>query len=98
MLGAQSILSGDNQVCVTGGMENMSAAPYRLTREEQDRVALASQQKAVAAIEAGHPIGASGARILVTRVHALHNYNKTLGLATLCIGGGQGISMIVERV
>ncbi|AYH02323.1 acetyl-CoA C-acetyltransferase [Pectobacterium parmentieri] len=297
VLGAQSILSGDNQVCVTGGMENMSAAPYllekarhgyrmgdgklvdimikdglwcafndyhmgttaeniaeryQLTREEQDRVALASQQKAVAAIEAGrfkaeitplslrskketrifdrdefpradttlasltalrpafsangtvtagnasgindaaatlvlmreseakkqgitplarirswasagvpsevmglgpipatqkallkagltiddidlieaneafaaqflavqrdlqldpekvnvnggaialgHPIGASGARILVTLVHALHSYNKTLGLATLCIGGGQGIAMIVERV
>ncbi|MEH2919846.1 acetyl-CoA C-acetyltransferase [Samsonia erythrinae] len=297
VLGAQSILAGDNQVCVTGGMENMSAAPYllekarhgyrmgngklvdimindglwcafndyhmgttaeniaeryQLTREEQDRVALASQQKAVAAIESGrfnaeitplslrgkketrifdrdeypradttlsslaalrpafsahgtvtagnasgindaaatlvlmseseakkqgikplarirswasagvpsdvmglgpipatqkallkagltigdidlieaneafaaqflavqrdlqldpekvnvnggaialgHPIGASGARILVTLIHALHSYNKTLGLATLCIGGGQGIAMIVERV
>ncbi|RLM27855.1 acetyl-CoA acetyltransferase [Brenneria alni] len=296
-LGAQSILSGDNQVCITGGMENMSAAPYllekarhgyrmghgklidimiqdglwcafndyhmgttaeniaeryHLTREEQDQVALASQQKAVAAIESGrfkaeitpislrskkeirifaqdefpradttleslaklrpafsadgtvtagnasgindaaatlilmresqaiqqgikplarirswasagvpsevmglgpipatqkalikagltigdidlieaneafaaqylavqrdlqldpekvnvnggaialgHPIGASGARILVTLVHALHSYDKTLGLATLCIGGGQGIAMIIERI
>ncbi|WP_409306375.1 acetyl-CoA C-acetyltransferase [Pectobacterium sp. B1J-3] len=296
-LGAQSILSGDNQVCITGGMENMSAAPYllekarhgyrmghgklidmmiqdglwcafndyhmgttaeniaeryQLTREEQDQVALASQQKAIAAIEngrfnaeitpislrvkketrifaqdefpradttlaslaalrpafsangtvtagnasgindaaatlvlmreseakkqgikplarirswasagvpsevmglgpipatqkallkagltindidlieaneafaaqylavqrdlqldpqkvnvnggaiaLGHPIGASGARILVTLIHALHSYDKTLGLATLCIGGGQGIAMVVERV
>lgn len=50
------------------------------------------------AIALGHPIGASGARILVTLLHALHQRNKTLGLATLCIGGGQGIAMIVERV
>ncbi|MDO5055596.1 MAG: acetyl-CoA C-acetyltransferase [Pasteurella oralis] len=50
------------------------------------------------AIALGHPIGASGARILVTLLHALHARDKTLGLATLCIGGGQGIAMIIERV
>lgn len=50
------------------------------------------------AIALGHPIGASGARILVTLLHALQVRDKTLGLATLCIGGGQGIAMIVERV
>ncbi|MCB5307371.1 acetyl-CoA C-acetyltransferase [Yersinia massiliensis] len=50
------------------------------------------------AIALGHPIGASGARILVTLVHALKNRDKTTGLATLCIGGGQGIAMIIERV
>ncbi|WP_053009361.1 acetyl-CoA C-acetyltransferase [Yersinia intermedia] len=50
------------------------------------------------AIALGHPIGASGARILVTLVHALRNRDKTTGLATLCIGGGQGIAMIIERV
>ncbi|WGE71927.1 acetyl-CoA C-acetyltransferase [Actinobacillus equuli subsp. haemolyticus] len=50
------------------------------------------------AIALGHPIGASGARILVSLVHALHARDKKLGLATLCIGGGQGIAMIVERV
>ena len=49
------------------------------------------------AIALGHPIGASGARILVTLIHALRSYDKTLGLATLCIGGGQGIAMIIER-
>ncbi|EMK5832910.1 acetyl-CoA C-acetyltransferase [Citrobacter sedlakii] len=49
------------------------------------------------AIALGHPIGASGARILVTLLHALSARDKTLGLATLCIGGGQGIAMIVER-
>ncbi|QIM61891.1 acetyl-CoA acetyltransferase [Pasteurellaceae bacterium Orientalotternb1] len=50
------------------------------------------------AIALGHPIGASGARILVTLLHALQARNKTLGLATLCIGGGQGIAMIIERI
>jgi len=50
------------------------------------------------AIALGHPIGASGARVLVTLIHAMHNRNVALGLATLCIGGGQGIAMIVENV
>ncbi len=50
------------------------------------------------AIALGHPIGASGTRILVTLLHALSAKNKTLGLATLCVGGGQGVAMIVERI
>ncbi|MBM3072961.1 acetyl-CoA C-acetyltransferase [Lelliottia sp. RWM.1] len=50
------------------------------------------------AIALGHPVGASGARILVTLLHALQAQDKTLGLATLCIGGGQGIAMVVERM
>lgn len=49
------------------------------------------------AIALGHPIGASGARILVTLVHEMVKRASTYGLATLCIGGGQGISMIIER-
>ena len=49
------------------------------------------------AIALGHPIGASGARILITLIHELKNRNKKRGLATLCIGGGQGIAMCVER-
>lgn len=48
------------------------------------------------AIALGHPIGASGARILTTLIHALRRNKKTLGLATLCIGGGQGISIVIE--
>ena len=50
------------------------------------------------AIALGHPIGASGARVLVTLVHALHNQKNKKGVATLCIGGGQGIAMCIERV
>ncbi|MGY3804272.1 thiolase family protein [Pigmentibacter ruber] len=46
----------------------------------------------------GHPIGASGARILTTLIHSLQQYKKRYGLATLCIGGGEGFAMIIERV
>ena len=49
------------------------------------------------AIALGHPIGASGARILVTLIHEMLKRESRYGLATLCIGGGQGISMIVKR-
>lgn len=49
------------------------------------------------AIALGHPIGASGARILVTLIHEMQKREVRYGLATLCIGGGQGISMIVEK-
>ncbi|MCK9524848.1 MAG: acetyl-CoA C-acetyltransferase [Limnochordia bacterium] len=50
------------------------------------------------AIALGHPIGASGARILVTLLHALEQRDLKLGLATLCIGGGQGYATVVERI
>lgn len=50
------------------------------------------------AIALGHPIGASGTRILVTLIHSLLREDKRYGLATLCIGGGQGIAMIVEKI
>jgi len=49
------------------------------------------------AIALGHPIGASGARILVTLLHEMEKRDVKCGLATLCIGGGMGIAMIVER-
>ena len=49
------------------------------------------------AISLGHPIGASGCRILVTLVHALINDNKKKGVCSLCIGGGQGIAMVISR-
>ncbi len=50
------------------------------------------------AVALGHPIGASGARILTTLVHALHNNNKRFGLATLCIGGGEASALIIEKL
>jgi len=49
------------------------------------------------AIALGHPLGATGARILTTLVHALHRTKSRYGLCTMCIGVGQGIAMVVER-
>ncbi|MDA9646931.1 acetyl-CoA C-acetyltransferase [Candidatus Pelagibacter sp.] len=49
------------------------------------------------AIALGHPIGASGTRILVTLIHEMIRQNKSKGCATLCIGGGMGIAMCIER-
>jgi 3-oxoadipyl-CoA thiolase len=50
------------------------------------------------AVAIGHPLGSSGARILTTLVHEMHRRGVRYGLATMCIGVGQGISMIVERM
>jgi acetyl-CoA C-acetyltransferase len=48
-------------------------------------------------ISLGHPIGCTGARIIVTLMHEMKRRNLQLGLATLCIGGGQGMAVIIER-
>jgi acetyl-CoA C-acetyltransferase len=50
------------------------------------------------AIALGHPIGASGTRILITLMHEMHRKNLTLGIAALCIGGGQGIALLIKKV
>jgi len=50
------------------------------------------------AIALGHPLGATGTRLVLTLLHELHRRNKRYGLATACIGGGQGIAMIVEKI
>jgi len=49
------------------------------------------------AIALGHPIGASGCRILVTLLHEMQRRDAKKGLATLCIGGGQGVALAIER-
>ena len=49
------------------------------------------------AIAIGHPIGASGTRVLITLIHEMVKKDSKKGLATLCIGGGQGIAMCIER-
>jgi acetyl-CoA C-acetyltransferase len=50
------------------------------------------------AVAIGHPIGASGARVLVTLLHAMQRYGKTRGIAALCLGGGNAVALAVERV
>ncbi|RKX81277.1 MAG: acetyl-CoA C-acyltransferase [Spirochaetes bacterium] len=69
-----------------------SLAVMRELKPDPDRVNVNG-----GAIALGHPIGASGARILVTLLHEMQKRNSKYGLASLCIGGGEGISMIVER-
>ena len=49
------------------------------------------------AIAIGHPLGASGCRIVTTLVHAMHARGARTGLATMCIGLGQGIAILLER-
>ena len=50
------------------------------------------------AIAIGHPIGASGARILTTLLHEMKRSGASKGLATLCVGGGMGVAMCVEQI
>jgi len=50
------------------------------------------------AIALGHPVGATGTKILTTLLYALKRYDKSIGLVSLCVGGGQGVAMIVERL
>jgi len=50
------------------------------------------------AIALGHPLGCSGARLLVTLMNVMEQNDKTHGLATMCIGSGQGIATIIERI
>ncbi|EUA29859.1 thiolase, C-terminal domain protein [Mycobacterium xenopi 4042] len=50
------------------------------------------------AIALGHPFGMTGARITATLLNNLQTYDKTLGLETMCVGGGQGMAMIIERL
>ena len=50
------------------------------------------------AIALGHPFGMTGARIMTTLLNALEDEDKTIGLETMCVGGGQGMAMIVERL
>jgi acetyl-CoA acetyltransferase family protein len=50
------------------------------------------------AIALGHPLGATGARIMATLVNALERYDKGTGLETMCVGGGQAVAAIIERL
>jgi acetyl-CoA C-acetyltransferase len=49
-------------------------------------------------VSLGHPIGASGARILTTLLYAMEDRNEKFGVASLCIGGGEAVAMLVERL
>jgi acetyl-CoA C-acetyltransferase len=50
------------------------------------------------AIALGHPFGMTGARIMTTLINGLQDADKTIGLETMCVGGGQGMAMVIERL
>ena len=81
-IGAQKVASGWEDLVFAGGVESMS------------RVPMGSDGGAIAM---GHPLGATGGMILGTLIDELHRTGGKYGLATLCIGGGMGIAMCVER-
>ncbi|MEM7607167.1 MAG: thiolase family protein [Myxococcota bacterium] len=77
---------------------NEAFAVVNMALIDQLKVPHAKMNVRGGAIALGHPIGASGARIVVTLLHALSDANGTRGLATLCIGGGEALAVVVERV
>ena len=93
-LARADLTTGDLDVVeINEAFSSQSLASLRLLGLDSERVNVNG-----GAIAIGHPLGASGARILVTLVHELRRRGGRYGLATMCIGVGQGISMIVERV
>jgi acetyl-CoA C-acetyltransferase len=50
------------------------------------------------AIALGHPFGMTGARIMATLINGLQSEDKTIGLESMCVGGGQGMAMLIERL
>ena len=72
-------------------LKSLAVDIEKLKRNGKDFVIVSS-----GAIALGHPIGASGTRVLVTLLHEMKNRNVKKGLATLCIGGGMGIAMCID--
>jgi acetyl-CoA acetyltransferase len=88
------ITPGDlDLVEINEAFASQSLASLRLLDLDPDKVNVNG-----GAIALGHPLGASGARLLVTLTHELTRRGGRYGLATMCIGVGQGISTVIERV
>jgi len=77
---------------------NEAFAPVAMAAVDDFKIDMKKVNVNGGAIAIGHPIGASGARIFTTLLHAMKNKNAKIGLATLCIGGGEASAVIVERI
>jgi acetyl-CoA C-acetyltransferase len=77
---------------------NEAFAVVALAAQQQLKIPMERLNVHGGAVALGHPIGASGCRILVTLVHALQRYQKKYGMAAICIGGGEASAVIVENV
>jgi len=85
-----------NKVCASG-MKSATLAAQAIAVIRELGLDLEKTNKHGSGISLGHPIGCTGARIIVTLIHEMKRQDLQFGLATLCIGGGQGMAMIVER-
>ena len=77
---------------------NEAFAVVTMFAERELRIPAAKINIAGGALSLGHPIGASGARILVTLLHALRRTGGRRGIASLCIGGGEAIALAIELI
>ncbi len=77
---------------------NEAFAAQVLACQKELRIADAQLNPRGGAIAIGHPIGASGTRITVTLLHQLKQKPRSLGMATLCVSGGQGVALLVRSV
>jgi acetyl-CoA C-acetyltransferase len=77
---------------------NEAFAVVAMVSAQLSKIELSKVNVRGGAVALGHPIGASGARIVTTLLHALQHANKKRGLASICIGGGEALAMVVERV
>ena len=80
------------------GLEPLGVGDVVVTGEVRHHDALRYRRSGVGAIALGHPLGATGTRLLLTLIRVLEDSDKAVGCASACIGGGQGVAMIVERV
>jgi len=77
---------------------NEAFAVVAMVSSQLSKIDLSKVNVRGGAVALGHPIGASGARIVTTLLHALAHANKKRGLASICIGGGEALAMVLERV
>ena len=90
------VVSFDVSMNVNGLEVTMSTSGPSLSPEQQGLIKKAKKNNSAIAI--GHPIGASGARILTTLLYAMKRKNAKRGIAAICIGGGEAVAMLVEKV
>ncbi|GHQ74008.1 CoA-transferase [Helicobacter pylori] len=90
-------LSGlkDGDTILVGGFGLCGIPEYAMLKELELNPNIVNVNGGAIAI--GHPIGASGARILVTLLHEMKRSAHSVGCASLCVGGGQGLSVVVEQ-
>ncbi len=89
-----SLLVEDSQNLVDAGWLAGVASDIAMLRKAGKNIVVVSS----GAIALGHPLGASGARLLTTAMYQLHRTGGTRALCTMCVGVGQGISTVIEKV